>query len=274
MSNEVQDRVEKFAGSEHAEARMTFGEHIEELRGRLMKSIAFLMLAIVGSMVFYNKLVYWVLRPHFQAMQQLFPGQPMESFRPMSGSYGGPIMAVMKLAFIVALFISSPVIGYQIWAFISAGLYPKEKRWVVRFAPISFVLFIAGCCFGYFVLIPACLKGLANAMDIKLLDPTKINFSDYLSLVMTLTIILGAVFQIPLLMVFFAKLGLVQPSSYNRWRRHAIVINLIFAAIVTPADVLSMILVAIPMLVLYEIGVVASYIAVRSSTPKPEAKKT
>lgn len=272
MSNQVQDRVEKFASGEQPEARMTFGEHIEELRSRLVKSIAFLVVAIVVSMAFYNKLVFWILRPHFWAMGKLFPGQPLETFRPMSGSYGGPILAVMKLAFIVALFVSSPVIGYQIWAFISAGLYPKEKRWVVRFAPVSFLLFIAGCAFGYFVLVPACLYGLANAMDITLLDPTKINFSDYLSLVMTLTIILGAVFQVPLLMVFFAKLGLVQPSSYNKWRRHAIVINLVFAAVVTPADVISMILVAIPMLLLYEIGVVASYIAVRTSS-KPQPTK-
>lgn len=270
MSNQVQDRVEKFAAGEQPEARMSFGEHIEELRGRLVKSMVFLIVAIVVSMAFYNKLVYWILRPHFKAMAMLYPKEPMESFRPMSGSYGGPILAVMQLAFIVAFFVSSPFIGYQIWAFVSAGLYPKEKKWVVRFAPISFLLFIAGCAFGYFVLVPACLYGLANAMDVKLLDPTKITFTDYLSLVMKLTIILGAVFQLPLLMTFVAKLGLVQPSSFNRWRRHAIVINLIFAAIVTPADVFSMILVAIPLLLLYEIGVVVAYIAARKpKTPEP-----
>jgi Tat protein translocase TatC len=270
MMNQVQDRVEKFAAGDQAEVRMTFGEHIEELRTRLLKSIGALLIAIVVCMAFYNKLVYWVLRPHFKAMSMLYPGQPLEAFRPMSGSYGGPIMAVMKLAFIVALFIASPVIGYQMWAFVSAGLYPREKKWVVRFAPVSFLLFLAGCAFGYFILVPACLYGLANAMDTKLLDPTKITFSDYLSLVMTLTIILGGVFQMPLLMVFFTKIGLVQPTNFNRWRRHAIIVNLIFAAIVTPADVVSMILVALPMLALYEIGVVASYIAARKpKTPEP-----
>ena len=272
MTNQVQERVEKFAAGDPADVRMTFGEHIEELRSRLVKSIGVLIAAIVVCMAFYNKLVYWVLVPHFKAMRMLYPDQPMEAFRPMSGSYGGPILAVMKLAFIVALFVASPFIGYQMWAFVSAGLYPKEKKWVVRFAPVSFVLFLAGCAFGYFILVPACLYGLANAMDVKLLDPTKITFSDYLSLVMTLTIILGGVFQMPLLMVFFAKLGLVQPSSYNRWRRHAIVLNLVFAAIVTPADVVSMILVAIPMLLLYEIGVIVSYIAARKPKPPEPAK--
>jgi sec-independent protein translocase protein TatC len=270
MTNPVQDRVEKFAGSDPSEARMSFGEHIEELRGRLIKSIAVLLVAIVVSMVYYGKLVEFILRPHFWAMGRLFPLADPMTFRPMSGSYGSPIIAVMKLSFIVSLFVASPVIGYQLWAFVGAGLYKNEKKWVVRFAPISFLLFLTGCAFGYFVLVPYALYGLANAMDSTLLDPTKINFSDYLSLVMTLTIILGGVFQVPLLMVFFAKMGLVHPSSYNKWRRHAIVVNLVFAAIVTPADIFTMIIVAIPMLILYEIGVLVSYLVARpKKNPEP-----
>jgi sec-independent protein translocase protein TatC len=177
----------------------------------------------------------------------------------------------MKLALIISLFASSPVIGYQLWAFIAAGLYKNERRWVVRFAPLSFLLFCAGCAFGYFVLVPYCLYGLSRSMDPKLVAPT-VNFSDYLSLVMTLTIILGAVFQIPLLMVFFAKLGLVQPRTYHKFRKAAVIANIVFAAVVTPADLFTMLIVAVPMLLLYEIGVAISYLAVR--TPKAEAPKT
>jgi Tat protein translocase TatC len=270
MTQDLQQRVEKFAEGESAEVRMTFGEHIEELRGRLIKSILFLVLAIIVAMTFYNKLVAFILKPHFWAMAKLYPDLDPSNFRVMSGSYGGPILSVMKLAFIVALFVSSPVIGYQMWAFIGAGLYKHEKRWVVRFAPISFVLFVIGCAFGYKILVPYCLYGLANAIDNRYLDPTKINFSEYLSLVMTLTIILGGVFQVPLIMVFLSKVGLVKPSSWNKWRRHAIIINLLFAAIVTPADVFSMIMVAIPLLVLYEIGFIISWIVARApKSPSP-----
>jgi sec-independent protein translocase protein TatC len=271
MINQVQDRVEKFAAGEQAEARMTFGEHIEELRGRLIKSIAFLLIMIVVAMVFYKELVSFILAPHIWAMQRLHPNESMDAYRPISGSYGGPILAVMKLAFIVALFISSPFVGYQMWAFIGAGLYKHEKKWVVRFAPISFLLFVIGCGFGFKILVPYCLYGLSNSMDPKLIAPT-VNFSEYLSLVMTLTIILGGVFQVPLIMVFLSKIGLVKPGSWNRWRRHAIVVNLLFAAIVTPADIFSMVMVAIPLLVLYEIGFIVSWIVARPKSETLPAK--
>ena len=268
MTNPVQERVEKFAGGDPSEVRMTFGEHLEELRGRLFKSIAFLMIAIVVSMFFYSELVTLITAPHVRAMKLL--KVPEAESRLMPGSYGGPIIAVMKLSFIVALFVSSPVIGYQMWAFVAAGLYPREKKYVRMFAPISFALFTAGCAFGFFILIPACLFGLAKSMNIGAILSNQYIFSDYLSLVMTLTIVLGGVFQVPLVMVFLSKIGLVSPSSWNRWRRHAVVINLIFAAIVTPADIFSMIMVAIPLLVLYEIGFVVSWIVVRSKkTPQP-----
>src|SRR5438876_1090339 len=165
MTNQVQDRVEKFAGGDSAEVRMTFGEHIEELRGRLVKSIAFLLVAIIVAMVFYEQLVAFILQPHWWAMNKLHPGESMTQYRPISGSYGGPILSVMKLAFIVAVFVSSPFIGYQMWAFVGAGLYKNERKWVVRFAPISFALFVIGCGFGYKFLVPYCLYGLSKSMD-------------------------------------------------------------------------------------------------------------
>jgi sec-independent protein translocase protein TatC len=170
------------------------------------------------------------------------------------------------------MFVSSPFIGYQLWAFVGAGLYRNERKYVVLFAPVSFALFTLGCAFGYFVLVPYCLYGLAKAMQINAILSNQYVFSDYLSLVMTLTIILGAVFQMPLLMVFFAKIGLVQPSTYNKWRRAAIIANVVFAAVVTPADIFTMVIVAVPMLLLYEIGVVASYLLARKpQTPEPKS---
>jgi sec-independent protein translocase protein TatC len=265
----IQDRMDQ-AGKkgEEAEVRMTFGEHIEELRGRLIKSIAFLLLAIVVAMYFYEKLVWFITRPHVNAM--IYLNVPEAEGKLMPGSYGGPIIAIMKLAFIVGFFVSSPFIGYQLWAFVGAGLYKNEKKYVVTFAPISFVLFCIGCAFGFKVLIPYCLIGLAKTMTIGTILSNQYLFSDYLSLVMMLTIILGGVFQVPLLMVFLSKIGLVKPSSWNKWRRHAIIINLLFAAIVTPADVFSMIMVAIPLLVLYEIGFVISWVVARPpKTPSP-----
>ena len=264
----IQDRMDQ-AGKkgEEAEARMTFGEHIEELRGRLLKSVVFLMVATIVSLFFYDELVWFITRPHVAAMQNL--QVPEAEQKLMAGGYAAPVIAVMKLGFIIALFVSSPFIGYQIWAFISAGLYKNERKYVVMFAPISYGLFAAGCAFGYLILVRVCLIGLAKTgMAGKVVSPQYM-FTDYLNLVTTLTIILGAVFQLPLIMVFLSKIGLVPPPKYNKFQRLAILCNLIAAAFIAPPDVISMCVVAIPMILLYEIGVVAAFIFASSKPPEP-----
>jgi len=250
---------------EEPEARMTFGEHIEELRGRLLKSVLFLIVATVVSLFFYNELVWFITQPHKSAMKAL--NVPEAEQKLLAGGYAAPVVAVMKLGFIIALFVSSPFIGYQIWAFISAGLYKNERKYVVLFAPISYALFTAGCAFGYFFLVRVCLFGLAKTgMAGGTAVSPQYMFNDYLSLVTTLTILLGAVFQLPLIMVFLSKIGLVAPPTYNKFQRMAIMLNLIAAALISPPDVISMIVVAVPMILLYEIGVIASFIF---ASPKP-----
>jgi len=189
----------------------------------------------------------------------------------MAGGYAAPVIATMKLGFIIALFVSSPWIGYQIWAFISAGLYKNERKYVVLFAPISFALFAAGCAFGYLFLVRICLTGLANTgMAGGDVVAPQYMFTDYLNLVTTLTILLGAIFQLPLIMVFMSKIGLVAPPTYNKYQRLAILCNLIAAAFIAPPDVISMCVVAIPLILLYEIGVVAAFIF--SAKPPAPAK--
>jgi Tat protein translocase TatC len=269
----LQDRMDqagkKGDGKGHEpEARMTFGEHIEELRGRLLKSVLFLMIATVTSLFFYDQLVWFITRPHVEVMTKL--GVPEAQQKLMPGSYATPVISTMKLGFIIALFVSSPFIGYQIWAFISAGLYKNERKYAVLFAPISYLLFAAGCAFGYMILVRVCLLGLAKTGQAggKIISSQYL-FTDYLNLVTTLTIILGAVFQLPLIMVFLSKIGLVAPPTYNKYQRLAILCNLIAAAFIAPPDVISMCVVAIPMILLYEIGVVASFIFASSKPPEP-----
>ncbi len=278
----IQDRMDQ-AGSkgggkgDEPEGRMSFGEHIEELRGRLLKSVIFLMLATVGSLFFYNQLVWFITRPHVSAMESLRADMEQRGiktneleYKLIAGGYAAPVVATMKLGFIIALFVSSPFIGYQIWAFISAGLYKHERKYVVLFAPMSYLLFAAGCAFGYGLLVRVCLQGLAKTgmADGRVLSPQYV-FTDYLNLVTTLTIILGTVFQLPLIMVFLSKIGLVAPPTYNKFQRLAILCNLIAAAFIAPPDVISMCVVAIPMILLYEIGVVAAFIFASSKPPEP-----
>ena len=333
------------------EVRMSFGDHLEELRKRLVRSLVFLLVVIVGLMFFYEDMLRFIVKPHFEAMGML--GYAPHEVPLLPKGYQTPILSAMKMAFIFGLFISSPVVGYQMWAFVAAGLYRSEKKYVVRFAPISFLLFTAGCCFGFFVLIPYALFGLAKMSDVKLFpdaeaaveekvekkvekapdgegdgegktsapkkdepqgaepkerapapeggaasgdqavnpdakpgdqaaapNPVReetqkqaqllkflFNLQEYLNLVLLLTIILGVIFQLPLIMVFLVKIGLTEPATYNKWRRGAVIFNVCFAALVTPADIFTMVIVAAPMLVLYEIGVVISYLVARK--PKP-----
>lgn len=277
----LQDRMDqagrKGDGKEEPEARMTFGEHIEELRGRLLKSVVFLIVATIVSLFFYDQLVWFITRPHVTAMESLKKDLEKRGVKPndlefklMAGGYAAPVVATMKLGFIIALFVSSPFIGYQIWAFISAGLYRNERKYVVLFAPISYLLFALGCAFGYLFLVRICLMGLAKTgmAGGNVISPQYM-FTDYLSLVTTLTIILGAVFQLPLIMVFLSKIGLVAPPTYNKFQRMAILLNLIAAAFIAPPDVMSMCVVAIPMILLYEIGVLAAFIFANPKNPEP-----
>jgi sec-independent protein translocase protein TatC len=166
----------------------------------------------------------------------------------------GSVSAIMKLSAIVGFFFASPYIARELWGFVSAGLYPQERRYVVAFAPISFLLFVLGCVFGYFLLIPYALYAMVTMMPLDKIAPV-LGIAEYLGFMMTLTIILGLVFQLPLVMVFLTKVGVVPSRSYRGWRKHAILANIVFAAVLSPPDLMSMAIFALPMLILYEIGV-------------------
>jgi len=237
--------------------RMTLGEHLEELRTRLLKILVVLGLTFMACMAIYPQLVDFVLVPHRRASEML----GMKT-RLIMESYTEQFMATVKLSFIVGLFLASPWIAYQIWAFVGAGLYRKERKYVLVFALPSFLLFTAGCVFGYFVMIPYGLWGLAQLLDPAEIEPV-FSFSPYLSLVLLLTIIMGAIFEVPLVMLFLVKVGLVEPATYTRGRKFAIVAMFVIAAVLTPPDVITQIIMAIPLVLLYELGVILSKLAVR-----------
>jgi len=236
---------------------MTLVQHLDELRTRLLHCIAALLVTVTGALVFYKDLIGIATQPHARAMEWLGK-RPQFIISDVAGSTG----AVMKLACIVGLFFASPYIARELWGFVAAGLYRDEKKHVRAFAPASFLLFVLGCVFGYFILIPYALYGMVTMMPLDKVEPV-LNIGDYLGLVLTLTIILGAVFQLPLVMTFLSKLGLVPPRQWRGWRKHAIVANIILAAVLAPADLLSMGIFVVPLLVLYEVGLVCASLASR-----------
>lgn len=234
---------------------MTFVQHLDELRTRLLRSIVALTVMVVVAMIFYKDLISVATLPHFRAMGWL--GLPA---RFITGDPVGSLGAVMKLACIVGFFFASPYVARELWGFVAAGLYRDEKKYVKAFAPASFLLFLLGCVFGYFILIPYSLYGMVTMMPLDKVDPV-LNIGDYLGLVMTLTILLGMVFQLPMVMVFLSKIGLVTPERWRSWRRGAIGANIVLAAVIAPPDLLSMVVFVLPLLVLYEVGLVCASLA-------------
>ena len=236
---------------------MTLVQHLDELRTRLLHCIAALLVTVTGAMVFYKDLIDFATIPHYRAMAWVgMPG------RLIINSHGDAIKAVMTLACIVGLFFASPYIAREIWGFVSAGLYSREKKYVRAFAPASFLLFVLGCVFGYFVLIPYSLYGMVTMMPLDKVEPM-FNIRDYLGLVLTLTVLLGLVFQLPLVMVFLSKIGLVTPARWRSWRRGAVLANIVLAALIAPPDLQNMVVFALPLLLLYEAGVVCASLASR-----------
>jgi Tat protein translocase TatC len=184
----------------------------------------------------------------------------------ISLTYPGPFIAHIKLALITALFFSIPFIGYQLWKFVSAGLYPTERKGVILFAIPSFALFIAGCLFGYFILIPYALYFLQIYPDRADIQPI-FSIAGYLDLVLLLTIIIGLIFEVPLIMLFLAKAGLVSHKTFSKGRKIAILLSVILAAFITPPDIFSQIILALPMILLYEVGIILCRIFVKAGKP-------
>jgi Tat protein translocase TatC len=237
-----------------SDPRMTFGEHLQELRRRLLKSLFGILLAMGVALVFHESLTWLVARPHIQAMGWLGIRPPPVL---ITRDPKDPLLALLKLVLLVGLFGSAPWIGHQMWGFVSAGLKPREKREVRIFAPVSYLLFLAGTGFGFAVLAPYLLYGLAKYVNPRIVAPVY-GFREYLDFVTMVTIVQGAIFQIPLLMVFLARVGLLAPRLYSRFRRPAILANVVLAAVLSPPDPVSLLFIAAPLLALYEVGVFLS----------------
>jgi len=218
--------------------------HLDELRGRMLKSVfAFVALSIVLYSV-SDALFYLLAKP----VGALVFIEPAEAF-----------LSYIKVAMWGGFFFASPFILYQIWAFVVSGLTQHEKRYIAFFLPVSFLLFCAGASFGFFVIIPLGVR-LLLSFGSEYMHPM-ITVSKYISFVGTLTLVFGSVFQLPIVLLFLTKVGVVTPQVLAQKRKHAIALIFIVAAIVTPPDIVSQVSMAVPLFVLYEIGILFSKIA-------------
>jgi sec-independent protein translocase protein TatC len=238
--------------------RMSFMEHLEELRSRILKMIAGVVVAAVVSLSFSQQLWSFVCQPAAQALRTLGYKPTLVQIAPMDAFN----IIWFKLPIICAVFLSSPWIVYQIWAFISPGLYRRERRWAAPFILCSAGLFILGGVFAYFVIFRYGLTFLLSIGQGNYVEPM-VSITYYFDLFVNVMLGVGLVFEMPVLMFFLTLLRIVSPAFLLRHSRYAILAIFIIAAIVTPTpDVFNLMLFATPMCLLFYVGIFAGYLLV------------
>jgi len=240
-------------------------DHLMELRKRLLYSVIALLVAFFGGMAVATYVYDFLMQPYADAMKEHGGTQRMIYTHLAEG-----FIVQLKVGFFTAVFVTFPVFANQMWAFIAPGLYKHEKRAILPFLVASPILFALGAALVYYFIIPLAWKfllgfqttGAETALPIEL----EAAIGDYLSLVMSLILAFGIAFQMPVLLVLMAKVGIISAEGLKSKRRYAIIGIFVFAAVVTPPDVISQLGLAIPMMLLYEISIIGA----RMVGKKPE----
>jgi sec-independent protein translocase protein TatC len=221
--------------------------HIAELRSRLIKIVITLFISFIIAFLFWKQIFAFLAKPatdvlHTSANSEMIFTNLVE-----------PFMTAVKVSLYTALFVSLPVILYQLWKFIAPGLYENEKKLVLPFVVFGTLMFYIGAAFAYFVVFPIGFKVLINFGGKNFVAMLKI--SEYVSVSLKIMIGFGIAFELPVLSYFLAKLGLITDKTLKDFFRYAIVIIFIVAAVLTPPDLFSQLAMATPLLILYGISI-------------------
>ncbi len=246
----------------HEDDKIPFPAHLEELRKRLIVCFIAVGVGFAASYGFKEHLFQILVRPLTQVMGEgdtlIFTGLPEAFF------------TYLKVAFLAGIMLASPVLLYQFWMFVAPGLYEKEKKIMLPIVFLSTFFFVGGALFGYFLVFPLGFQFfLGFATDTIRPMPS---MKEYLSFSAKLLLAFGVVFELPLVLTFMARLGIVSVDFLKKNRKYAILLFFAGAAIITPPDVVTQVMMALPLMVLYEISIIGARIFTRS--PDSEADKT
>jgi sec-independent protein translocase protein TatC len=235
------------------ETRMGLLEHLAELRTRLLWIVGGLLIGTVISFIFVERILIFITSPVGKDLIAIGPTDTISIF--------------FRVGFVCGAILSMPVIVYQIVAFIVPGLYPHEKRTLLMLLPAIMLLFFIGAAFAYFIMLPVAVGFLQNFLGTVISQEWTID--RYINLVTRIVFWIGVFFEMPLIIAFLARIGLVTGPKLLGYWRHAIVANSIIAAIITPTvDPVNMTIVMAPLIVLYFIGVGLAYILYRPREPR------
>ena len=257
---------------EHTEKEMTFIEHLEELRWHIIRSVSAIFIFMIAAWIFrteiYHNVILGPSRTDFWTYKKLceiatYTGiqsicVDKLNFSLNSRELAGQFMMALTSSAIIGLLVAFPYVFWEIWRFIKPGLKITEKKAATGSVFFVTALFFLGTMFGYFIVAPFAINFLVNFK----IDPSIENLFDiqsYISVLATLTLACGVTFQLPMAILVLTKIGIVTPAFLKEYRKHSIVVILIVAAIITPSpDMISQVLVAIPLYFLYEISILIS----------------
>jgi len=244
-SKQIEDGSEELAS-------MSLLEHIEDLRKRLFRIVAGIFVGFLICLGFARDIYGFLSKP----LEELLSADQKLVFTKIQS----PFILYMKVALLAGIFLALPWILYQIWKFISPGLYKREKRLVTPFVFFSSVAFISGAAFGYYILFPYAFNFL---LEIGKEFKPMISVDEYFKLVNRLLLALGVVFELPILIFFLAKLGIVTHRFLIKNFHWAVILSVIFGAALTPPDIFSQVMLAAPLLVLYGLGIIIAWMITR-----------
>jgi len=261
---------------------MSFLDHLEDLRWHLIKSVSAVMIAATGAFLaksfIFDVIIFGPSKSSFVTYSFLckiskyigleesfcFSELPFEiQSRTMAGQFSAHIWTAITAGFVVAF----PYVIYQLWKFISPGLHQNERNHSRGFIIISSLLFFIGVLFGYYIICPLSINFLGT-YQVSSQVHNDFDLNSYIGLIRASTLASGLVFELPIIIYFLTKVGLVTPEFLKKYRKYALVIVLVLSAIITPPDIASQIIVAIPILILYQVSILISRIVVRNQKRK------
>lgn len=264
-------------------AEMSFLDHLEELRWLLIRSTIAILVFAGASYFFidfiYNDILFGPKNPQFITYQffcdisTYFGFQDSDicnakmPFIIQNTNMGGQVSFMIWTCITVGFIVGFPYILWEIWKFISPALYEREKKYAILFIVVSSLLFFLGVLFGYFIITPLSVYFFGSfSASPEIVN--EFNLESYTGMIKTSVLASGLIFELPILIYFLTKLGLVTPDSLRKYRKYTLIIVLILSAIITPPDVISQIIVAIPIMLLYEISILISGVVIKKELKK------
>jgi sec-independent protein translocase protein TatC len=235
-----------------SEVRLSFMEHLRDLRVRLTRALVGVLggMLVVGG--FVEQIFEWLMQPVREALPE---GLKLVFLNPVE-----PLMVYLKVAMYGGVFVAMPWVLFQLWLFVAPGLYKREKRVVIPFLTFGTLLFFTGAAFCRYVVMPPAFPAMLGIANADTLSPM-LSMSATLGIVLAMLLGFGVVFEVPVVLAFLSMIGVVSAAGLSKFRRVAIIVNVVAAAIITPTgDPINLALMAVPMIVFYEVGIILARI--------------